>query len=59
MGIITYILMTIIRWDGGIRDAVNLVLVISASIAIYLGASFVLKIKEMRTLFAWIKVHKK
>jgi len=55
MGFITYIFMTSITWDGGIKDAVNLILIITSSIMVYLGISMVLKVKEIRTLFLWIK----
>lgn len=54
-GFTAYMLMTNVGWDGGIKDGANLVLIILTSMAAYLGASFVLRIKEAKTLFSWIK----
>lgn len=55
MGFIAYGLMTMMPWDGGIKDTMNLILIISTSIAAYLGLSIMLKVKEMRAVFSWIK----
>lgn len=55
MGLIAYMIRRNVGWDGGIKDALNLVLIILTSIAAYLGASSLLRIKEARILFSWIK----
>ena len=55
MGSLAYILMMTMPWDGGLKDAVYLILIISFSIVAYLGVSVALKVKEIMMVFSWIK----
>ena len=55
MACITYALIRFVSWDGGIKDAVNLILIICASIVAYLSLAKLLKLREMETLLTWIR----
>ena len=55
MGLTAYALRRAISWNGGIKDAASLVLIILASIAVYLGTALILKIKEIKVLSLWTK----
>ena len=55
MGGVAYSLMTAVTWGGGVKDAVNLILIILLSIAVYLGLARILRIKEMEVLVSWIR----
>ena len=55
MGCITYVLMVSVSWDGAVKSAVNLILIISLSIVSYLSIAKLLKLREMKGLVSWIK----
>lgn len=55
MGGCVYVLKTAISWDGGMKDAVSLILIVSLSIVIYLVASMILKVREIKVLLSWIR----
>ena len=55
MGIVTYVLKIAIVWSGGVKGVMYLILVILFSLVVYLGASVILKVKEVEMVFPWIK----
>jgi putative peptidoglycan lipid II flippase len=55
MGIVAYVLKMAIIWNRGAQGIINLILVILLSLVVYLGASVILKVKEVATVFPWIK----
>jgi putative peptidoglycan lipid II flippase len=55
MGLLAYVMMINMRWDGLTRNILNLSSVIFSSIAAYLAMSLILKIRDIKTVLSWIK----
>lgn len=56
MGFAAFCLVSTVKWDNGtIRNAANLLFLITASVIVYVGASFAFRVREMRYVLSWIK----
>lgn len=56
MGFAAFCLTSAFNWDNGImRNAANLLFLIAVSVIVYIAGSFAFKVREIRSIFLWIR----